>query len=487
MPTQFDPNRSYSAQEVLEISKSLMDIAFKHNASGTTPTANPVYGPNWNGSAFGPMSLPGFRDGMFSTLVRPRTLSSLFGVEPSLNANEKIGVMTGVTAGSGTNPSDFCGTAITAGQLKRCVQNYVWGKFKIKSQLVNVMEIGEHNDYADYQPHHLYNQAAPQSPFLPDLMGKLDLANRPGIVLNNELFTMGVQTERSFERVLVAGNIATAPASAQPGFIREFNGLERQITTGKADFDTGIACPGVDSTVITWGTGIDQTVAGRTFPMVVRDTYFGLKEIARQVGMDGVEFVLTMPFRMFQALTYVWSCQYWTYACTTTTSQPSFTNAQDIRALQVDMQNGYYLLIDGIRVPVVVTDGIRETNASTTVITADEMFILPVMWNGMKLLRLQYKNVGSAEVTEFANYGPAPEFVPMDNGMYLMWSSRTEACKEINLAAKFRVIQDAPFLAAAINTIQYSFAPPTRSADPANTSNHFNGGASRFDGSYTVQ
>jgi len=435
MPTQFDPNRSYSAQEVLEISKSLMEIAFKHNSSGVTPTANPVYGPNWNGSAFGPMSLPGFRSDMFSTFIRPRTLSSLFGVQASLVANEKIGIMTGVTAGSGTNPSDFCGTAITAGQLKRCVQNYVWGKYKIKSQVVNVMEIGEHVDYADFTPHNLLNQAVPQSPFLPDMMGRLDLSNREAIVLNNELFTMGVQTERSFERVLIAGNIATAPASAQPGFIREFNGLERQITTGKADFDTGIACPGVDSTVITWGTGIDQTVAGRTFPMVVRDTYFGLNEIARQVGMEGTQFVLVMPYRMFQALTYVWSCQYWTYACQATSTNLNYTNGQDIRELQVDMQNGYYLLIDGIRVPVVVTDGIRETNASSTVITADEMFILPVQWNGRKLLNLQYKNLASREVLDFGNFGPAPEFLPMDNGMYLLATNRQEYCKEINLAA----------------------------------------------------
>lgn len=483
----FDQNRSWSAKEVAQIAAQTAAEVFKHNASGTTPTANPVYGPNWNASAFGPMSLPGYRPEMFGTFIRPRTISSLFGVQPSQNANEKIGVMTGVTAGSGTNPSDFCGTAVTAGQLKRCVQNYVWGKFKIKSQLVNIMEIGEHNDYADYVNHSLVNQPEARSPFVPDLGAQLNLENRAGIVLNNELFTMGVEAERSFERVLIAGNIATAPASTQRGFIREFNGLERQITTGKADFDTGVACPGVDSTVITWGTGIDQTSGGRTFVQMVRDTFFGLNEIARQVGMDGVQWVITMPWRMFVAVTYIWSCQYWTYACQASSTNLNYTDGQSIRELQLAMQNGYYLLIDGIQVPVVISDGIRETNASATVITADEMFILPVAWNGRRLLNLQFKNVGSAEVMEFANFGPAPEFMPVSNGMYMLWTERTEACKEVNIAGKFRIIQDAPFLAAVINTIQYSFLAPSRSYDPANTAQHFDGGATRFDGSYTVQ
>jgi hypothetical protein len=482
----FDQDRSWSAKEVAQIAAQTAAEVFKHNASGTTPTNNPPYGPLADGSAYGPFSLPGFRPEMFGTFIRPRTISGLFGVQPSLNSNEKIGIMTGVTAGSGSNPADFCGTAVTAGQLKRCVQNYVWGKYKIKSQLVNVMEIGEHADYADYIDHALLNQPGAVSPFMPDMMKSIDLSRREGITLNNELFTMGVETERSFERVAIAGNQATAPANTQRGYIREFKGLEGQVTTGRVDIDTGIACPAADSVVVTWGTGIDQTVSSRNFVQVVRDTFFGLNEIARQIGMEGVQFVIVMPFKMFQALTYVWSCQYWTYACQASATNLNYTDATVIRQLQLDMQNNYYLLIDGNRVPVVCSDGIRETKASATVITADEMFILPVSWNGRKLLNLQYKNLSSREVTEFANFGPAPEFMPMENGMYMLWSERTEACKEINIAAKFRVILDCPFLAAVINVIQYTFAAPNRSYNPADTNFFVDGGATRWDGSYSV-
>lgn len=487
IPESFDGTRQYSAKEVAEIGAMFMDEYFKHSASGTTPTNQPPYGPYADQSAYGAFSIPGYRPGMYSNFIRPRTLTSVMGVQPSLNTNEKIGIMTGVTGGSGSNATDFCGTAPTAGQLKRCIQNYPWGWFYLKSQLLNIMHVGERNDYSDYVDHELLNQEMAHNPFIPDMMGSIDLSNRAGITLNNELFTMGVEMERSFERVLIAGNLATAPANTQRGFIKEYRGLEGQITTGKADLDTGVACPGADSTVVTWGSGIDQTVGGRNFVQAVRDTFFGLQEIGRQVGMEGVQYVISMPFKMFQALTYVWSCQYWTYACSNASaSNPNFTYGQDVRGLQLDMQNNYYLLIDGNRIPVVISDGIRETNASSTVITADEMFIIPVGWAGKRLLNCQYKNYGASDITEFANFGPAPEYQPMQNGMYMMTTAKTNFCKELLLGAKFRVILDAPFLAGVINTIQYSFNAPSRSYDPANTRFYADGGATRWDGNFSV-
>lgn len=488
VPDTFDPTRKYSAVEVAEIATALQQKYFKDASSGTTPTNQPPFGPYADGSAYGAFSLPGVRPDTFSAFSRPRSIASQFGVQPSLNANEKIRIMTGVTDGSGNNPADFCGTAPTAGQLKRCVQNYIWGKMYWKSQVVNVMEIGEYADYADQAISvNILNQRAQQNPFVPNMMSMLDLSNRSGITLNNELFNIGVQMERSFEPVFIRGNETLANTATTRGFIKEFKGLERQITTGKADLDTGVACPAADSQVLTWGTGIDQTVSGRTIVQFLRDTLFGLIEMGRQVGMEGIQYGIVMPFRLFQQLTYVWSCQYWTYACSNASaSNPNFTNGQDIRALQLDMQNNYYLLIDGNRIPVFPSDGIRETQASSTIITADDIFFLPLTWEGRRLLNIQFKNLSSADVTEFANFGPAPRYLPVNNGMFLLWANHTNACMEIALGAKFRLIQDAPFLAAQLNTFQYSFQAPYRSPFPGDTAWHKDGGATRWDGNYSV-
>lgn len=488
LPESFDPDRKYSGKEFAEIATILKETIFKNDPSGTTPTNNPPYGPYFDQSAYGTFSIPGYRPGLYSAFTRPRTLSSLLGVQPSFNTNEKIGIMTGVTGESGTNPSDFCGTLPTAGQLKRCIQNYVWGWTGWKSAVVDLMHVGERIDYSDYVDHNLMNQRAKQNPFVPDMFGYLNLADRTQITLANELFTIGVAMERAFEKVLIKGNPATASASTQRGWIKEFAGLEQQIVTGKVDLDTKVACPGADSVVSSWGTGIDKTnTNGQNILQFIRDTYFGLQEIGRQVGMEGATYAIVMPFRMFQALTYLWACNYWTYACAGSTTNPNYTNAETVRAFQLDMQNNYYLMIDGNRIPVVTSDGITETNASTTVITADDMFILPIEWNGTKLLNLQYKNLGTEDITSFGNFGGfAPTVMPINNGMYLAAKNMKNYCLEYDFAAKFRIIQEAPFLAAQLNTFQYSFLPPFRSPYPTDTTYHKDGGATRWDGNLSV-
>lgn len=481
--------RKYSAQELIEVRKLLQQAELygeKNNPSGTTPTSNPLYGPYQDGSArYGTFSYPGIRPDMFSAFLRPRSLASYVGVRPSLITNEKIGIMTGVTGGAGSNPADFCGTAPTAGQLKRCVQNYIWGKMYWKTQVNNLAEAGEYIDTADLNKRILNLQQNP-NPLIPDIMARLDISNRNGALLANELFTLGAEIERNLELVLVRGNSTLAPAATQRGWIKEFNGLERQITTGRVDLDTQIACPGADSQVITWGTGIEGTVGGRTFPQVIVDTMFGLEDIAEQVGLGGTRWIIVMPMRMFRALTYVYACEYWTSRCQGSAGNPSYTDAMEVRRLQLDMMNGRYLLIDGKPVEVVFTDGILETRAGGSVYTASEMFFLPVEWNGMKLLNLVYKQMDNGDVREFGNF--AQQFAPVgiNNGMYLVTTNFQNFCYEHLVAAKMRLIADAPFLAANISTISYTYQAPFRSAYPSDTISHVDGGATVWDGNYTV-
>jgi len=483
LPILSSADPKYSAKELTEITGIIMNV-LKHNASGTTATNNPPYGPYADGSGdYGVLSIPGIRPDMFSAFQRPRSLTSIIGLRPSLNANEKIGIMTGVTDGSGTNPTGFCGTAPTGGQLKRCVQNYIWGRQYWKSQLVNIAESGEYVDYADTEKRVLNLDQNP-NPLIPDIMSRLDLQDRSASLLSAELFTLGVVMERALETVIVQGNETTANTSTQRGFINEFQGLERQITTGRRDMNTQALCPAADSQVITWGTGIEATVSGRTFPQVIVDTMFGLQDIAERVGLNGVRWVMVMPMRMFRALTYVYSCQYWTSLCAGNVGNPSWQDATAVRELQLNMWNNRFLLVDGKPIQVIFSDGIPETKAGGNVFTAREMFILPVDWMGMSTLNLQYKPMDNAQAMEFANFVGPNEFMPINNGMWLATKQRTAYCMELLLAGKARLIQDIPFLAARIDTIQYSFAAPFRSAYPSDTAFYTNGGATRWDGTY---
>jgi len=120
----------------------------------------------------------------------------------------------------------------------------------------------------------------------------------------------------SFNDLLIH-NKTTANTATQLGWINEFDGLERQVVTGRVDMNSGIACPAADSQVITWGADIGATVSGRTFPQLIVDTMFGLADIAERAGLAGTRWIIVMPFRMFRPLTYVYACQYWTSLCLT--------------------------------------------------------------------------------------------------------------------------------------------------------------------------
>lgn len=475
-------DRTYTANELVEIRNLFMNVE-KNNASGTADTHNPPYGPYADGSGdYGVFSVPGVRPEMFSAFMRPKSFASILGIRKSSIANEKIGIMTGVTAEEGSNPSDFCGLFPTAGQLKRCVQNYIWGKSAWKTKVVNVAEVGEYADYSDMVAKRILNINQSGNPLVPDLMNQLDISNRDSATLANELGVTGVAMERAFEKVLITGNSSKAPAAAQLGIFKEFDGLERQITTGKRDLDTGALCPGVDSTVFSWGTGIEAIVNGRTFPMAVVDTYFALKTIAEDVGLEGTTWAIGMRKEMFRALTYIWACEYWTSRCQGSAGNPSYSDAQAVRSLQLKMWNGRYLLIDDEPVRVVFSDGIPLTKAGGNVYTAQDFFIIPIDWQGQPLLNLQYKPMNNADAVSFANFIGPNVFQSFNNGMWLSTKQQTGFCLELLFAGKFRLVLDAPFLAAAINTMQFTFQAPIRNAYPDNTEFYRDGGATRFDG-----
>jgi hypothetical protein len=486
MPDITINDRKYSAQEWAEIRNAFIAVE-KHNASGTADTHNPAYGPYADGSGdYGTFSYPGIRPEMFSSFARPRSLSSIVGVRQSRIANEKIGIMTGVTAEEGSNPSDFCGLFPTAGQLKRCVQNYPWGKSAWKTKVVNIAEAGEYADYTDIAAKRILNMKQSNNQFVPDLMNRLDISNRDAATLAVELGVTGVAMDRAFERVLVTGNRAKAPAAAQLGFFKEFDGLERQITTGRVDMDTGVACPGADSIVINWGTGIDASVGGRTFQQAVVDTYFALKVLAEDVGLDGVTWAIGMRMEMFRALTYIWACEYYVSRCQGSAGNPSYTDASEVRKLQLQMWDGRYLLIDDEPVRVIFSDGIPMTKAGNNVYTAQDFFIIPIDWMGQPLLNIQYKVMNNADAMSFAEFIAPNEFAAYNNGMWLGTKQRTGYCMELLFAGKFRLVLDAPFLAAVINTMQFTYQAPTRSAYPDVTEFYRDGGATRWDGNYTV-
>ena len=110
------------------------------------------------------------------------------------------------------------------------------------------------------------------------------------------------------------------------------------------------------------------------------------------------------------------------------------------------------------------------------------MFFLAVDWNGMPLLNLEYKPMDNGDAMSFANFVGPQVFQGLNNGMWLATKQQTAFCLELLFAGKFRLVLDAPFMSARIDTMQFTFSAPVRNAYPSMTEFYRDGGATRFDG-----
>jgi hypothetical protein len=470
------PDETTNVNELVMAIKALAE-GMKHTPASTVSTATPMHGPYqgatqpWQAGLF---AQPGIRPDMYSAFQRPASFASALGIEASDIANEKISIMTGVTAGSGDNADDFCDDAPMGGQLKKCTQNYVWGKLRLKTKLNILPEMGERWDYGDMSKE-IINMAAAVNPYIPDVAGRMDFGSTMGKQLAYEFWAMGVEIERNFDPVLVTGLTATAPAATRRGWIREFAGLESQIITGRTDMDTGVACPAADSELLSFSAPIDGTTAdGRDIVQYLTDLVYALVGRARDVGMDGVSFGFLMPFRMFRILTQVWPCNYYTARCPGATNAPNVTMAPELKKFELDMLNNRYLEVDGVRYPVFFSDGIPEDRADVNDYTSD-LYFLPLSYMGRRLLRLQFKKMDAAEIMEFANFAGSDIRIS-NSGMYMISKRTSDNCTEYFVNAKFRLVQDAPFLAARVQDISYTYLAPYRRYDPADTISYVDGG-----------
>lgn len=474
--------KDYSSEDIKALRELAEMLVVKNNPGSSVPNATPAYGPYDNSGEAGVLSIPGIRPEMYSAFIRPRSFMSILGIRPSIIAHEKIGIMTGVTQSSGTNATDYCSTPPTAGQLKRCVQDYIWGKWFMKTKLNVVPLIGQRYDYADTAKR-IVNLANSPNPFMPDILSGIDLNNQTQLRLANELFTIGVSWERNNELVAVTGDKTQASTATETGWIQEFDGLENQVITGRVDTNTQQACAAADSTVINWNASIEATVSGRTFPQMMVDTWYGKTELANMTGLSGTTFVWLMPARLFRALTYVYACSYYSSRCAGAQYAEQNMNAMDTRRIQLEMLQGHYLLMDGTAVPVIFSDGIpvNLANASTGVWTASDVFLLPVDWQGSRLINLEYFPMDNADLSSFANFTPGGQMQAINNGMFLVSRNQVHMCMEYEFASMSRLILDAPFLAARIGNVQFTYQAPYRSAYPSDTVNYVNGGTSGWE------
>lgn len=464
-----------SAAVLKELSeKGLLQIATKNDPASTTATAGPLHGPfHGNEAQFGAFSTPGVRPQRFSAFQRPRSLYRLLTMNRSEFWQERLEIQTGVTAGSGSNATGFCGNPPIAGQLKVCRQNVVFGDYYIKTNLNVVPNIGLLRNRADI-PAQILNAGPAENPLIPEIMYDISDSRSQ---LRYELYLIGVEMERGMEVVAIQGNTATASANTQRGFIKEFNGLDQWIKTGYTDADTGLACSAADSIVASFNATITGTAAGgdgRNIEQMLSDVWYALNDRATAVGMDGVSWAIVMRKEQFRALTDVLSYQYNVHRAAVVSSDTINLELSDANSMRLDMLNGQFLWIEGTQVPVVFSEGVPNPATANNTYNAD-MYFLPISWQGMPLARLEFFPMDNPYIREFTGFVNSDRYQVINNGMFYVGLRSTGLCDEYHFAAKMRFILETPFLAARIDDVQYSYRAATREALPG-TSLYVNGG-----------
>lgn len=479
------PEEMVFTRNELERFRALQDI-YRNDPSAASQNAFNLHGLNPNGS-LGLYGAPGVEPTMFSTIVRANgSFSRALPVHRSEFLQIRREIVTGVTDGDGTNPSNYCGDAATPGSLKVCHHDFEFGKIKAATKVVEGPEVGARFTRAD-QDRNMVPDNMDFGPWAPDILAQA--RNRNSITWKM-LFELAIDIDRLHEKVLIQGNSGASNVGAGSFryFIEQPEGLDRLIKTGYVDVKTQTACPAVDSRVVAFSANLTGTDAnGLTLVDSVTDAFGGNEMSLGDMGY-GPELMsgaFVMHPRMWRPITRVWPCAYQTMGCDTLVNNNGERlniSADRQRQMQDEMFTGKYLLIDGVRIPVLFSWGIPITNVGNDQWNGS-LYYVPLVLNGTPVTYIEHFNMGNEEQNEFYNLtGQNDDTRVINNGLYRM-ERRQKGCLEYDFSSKWRLMFEAPF--GAIRWDNITFYDRTRLNSPfVGESYHENGGVTSQNAPY---
>lgn len=438
-----------------QLAEAMLAARTEKAVPGTTPTAAMGHG---NGGLF---SYPGMEKPIFSAMLLPQTgLQSLLPVKPSNTENPVYGILTGVTATTGDEPTGVCDDPPYAGLAKLCKHTFVWGRQSRRSRVYDIDQFGRTTNRGEFNDFELYGNpfAANPSSQVPTMPGF-----NPNAVAQNSvakaLFELGAMWARDFARLIYSGSPANNTAG---GGAKYFMGLDTLINTGYTDAETNVACPAADSIVRSFG---DLRVESNGQTAINEITYItrNLAYIARNAGLTPATWVIAMRWGLFYELTAIWPCNYLTYRCSnpdTADIDPvgSYNTAEAIR-LRDDMRAGSYLLIDGVKWPVVTDEGITETEPVKGVFESTIYFVPLKVLTNIPVTYMEYfdYNVANGPLDAAKMFAPDGSYFTSDNGRF-MWHRKppTNFCVELLVKTEPRLLLLTPYIAAVLTDVRYS-------------------------------
>lgn len=458
-----------------------LDLGRKHDlADGFSLTTNFMHGV---GGIFG---VPGIERDVIATRVKPRGLLNVLPARGSVVEQPVFAYLTGFTDDeNGAEKDGVCATPLEAGEIKSCYQGAQFGRFERKTEPLELNAVGRMVNRGEMFDLRLLNDELLAGD---NLMVPGSIPNNASQILNSEVLarwmTVGVAMERLLGPKVYTGDPTN---NSGGGGYKEFLGLETLVGTGKVDVFTGTACPSLDSDVRDFGNALVDADTMTIFRMLT-DMFRNLRDIASRTGLDPVEWVIVMRSNLFNELADLWPCAYGTYRCGSDGVFDSSVVSVNIdgmsqRQLSDEIRNGRYLLLDGIRVPVVLDDFIPEVEVAPGQFTSD-IYVLPLTVRGGYVSTyfeyVDFQNAGGvmSQITQ----GRLGNEYWTDGGRFLWTYHRTGWCAEWWVKTEPRLILRTPHLAGRIQNVGYAPLTHFREDDPA-SAYFFNGGEVARDNS----
>lgn len=422
----------------------------------------------------GLFSHPALERPVFSQMILPQGgLQGILPVKPALTTNPLYGIFTGVTATTGSEPTGVCDDPPYTGLSKLCMHQFVFGRYSRRTRVMELDAFGKLRDRADHLDLQFmgnpFTNGAGQNPNVPTLPG-------PGgadAALSNDiakaLFEFAVAWARDFARTFYTGNPTNNTAG---GGYKEFYGVDFLINTGYRDAETGVVCPAADSYIKSFGN-LDVCANNGTDIVDQMDAmWFYLTDVCTRSGLDPATWVIAMRPMLFDLLTGCWPCAYYTTGCTAADSTSPSVFATDSIRMRDDMRAGKYLMIRGVKVPVVLDDAIPETEVGAGVYRSSIYFVPMTVLGGTPVTYMEYFDYstpnGFAAAAE--TFAPTGSFFVSDSGRFA-WHRKppTNWCVEMLAKTEPRLLLLTPCIAGRLTDVSYTPIKHERDWSPSGT------------------
>lgn len=417
----------------------------------------------------GMFAVTGMDTDVISTHIAPRGLGAMIPSFGSDVDDPRFGFLTGFSDDIGSEAVYPCDDAPT-GYMKAATLTASFGRLMRQTQTIEVDKLLHRKRGVNNNLRLLNSMLTGNVGLNLSTMSDGDIMN---LVVKAEMVSVGVRLERKLAKMFWSGAVANQTAH---GGYKEFPGLDAQIATGQVDAESNTAVPAADSLIYNYGYS-DVDGSAKDIVEYMSMMAYQLQDIAERTNMTPVTWAIVMRPELWFELSAIWACRYLTHRCAApgvSALSINVTGNEQV-AMRDAMREGKYIIINGVRYPVVLDDGIFEhTNVNNASVPAghwaSSIYFVPLRVRGSFPV-LYWEHIDYTELgRQLAPLGAGQRNTPFwtDNGRYLWVYRENGYCFDLQVKLEPRIILRTPHLAGKIQAVRYSPMEHLRSPFPEN-------------------